>query len=83
MEAPLAEADPTPGRRWNAWEIAPIHGVDTAGIGLLRIRVWRFRRPRITGAVERRVFLVGANPTQRLSLPLVAARAIHGGNDMG
>ena len=34
-------------------------------------------------AVERRVFLVGANPTQRLSLPLVAARAIHGGNDMG
>ena len=25
-------------------------------------------------AVERRVFLVGANPTQRLSLPLVAAR---------
>ena len=34
-------------------------------------------------AVERRVFLVGANPTQRLSLPLVAARAIHGGNGMG
>ena len=36
MEAPLAEADPTPGRRWNPWEIAPIHGVDNAGIGLLR-----------------------------------------------
>ena len=32
---------------------------------------------------ERRVFLVGANPTQRLSLRLVAARAVHGGNDMG
>ena len=39
-----------PGRRWNPWEIAPIHGVDTAGIGLLRVRVWRFRRPRIPGA---------------------------------
>ena len=34
-------------------------------------------------AVERRVFLVGANPTQQLSLRLVAARAVHGGNDMG
>ena len=50
MEAPWAEADPAPGRRWNTWEIAPIHGVDTAGIGLLRVRVWRFRRPRIPGA---------------------------------
>ena len=34
-------------------------------------------------AVERRAFLVGANPTQQLSLQLVAARAVHGGNDMG
>ena len=34
-------------------------------------------------AVERRAFLVGANPTQQLSLRLVAARAVHGGNDMG
>ena len=50
MEAPWAEADPAPGRRWNPWEIAPIHGVDTAGIGLLRVRVWRFRQPRIPGA---------------------------------
>ena len=33
-------------------------------------------------AVERRAFLVGANPTQQLSLQLVAARAVHGGNDM-
>ena len=33
-------------------------------------------------AVERRAFLVGANPTQQLSLRLVAARAVHGGNDM-
>ena len=42
MEAPLAEADPAPGRRWNPWEIAPIHGVDRAGSGLLCVRVWRF-----------------------------------------
>ena len=35
---PSPEADPTPGRRWNPWEMAPIHGVDTAGIGLLRVR---------------------------------------------
>ncbi len=33
-------------------------------------------------AVERRAFLVGANPTQHLSLRLVAARAVHEGNDM-
>ena len=33
-------------------------------------------------AVERRFFLVGANPTQYLSFQLVAAKAIHGGNDM-
>ncbi|WP_419934934.1 hypothetical protein [Candidatus Palauibacter sp.] len=33
-------------------------------------------------AVERRAFLVGANPTQQLSLQLVAARAVQGGNDM-
>ena len=38
-EARLAEADPTPGRCWNTWETARIHGVDTAGIGLLRVRV--------------------------------------------
>ena len=44
------EAATPPGRRWNPWEIGPIHGVDTAGIGLLRVRVWRFRRPRIPGA---------------------------------
>ena len=33
-------------------------------------------------AVERRVFLVGANPTQQLSLRLVAAGAGNGGNDI-
>ena len=33
-------------------------------------------------AVERRVILVGANPTQQLSLRLVAARAVRGGNEM-
>ena len=33
-------------------------------------------------AVERRVFLAGANPAQQLSLRLVAARAGYGGNDM-
>ncbi len=31
---------------------------------------------------ERRVILVGANPTQQLSLRLVAARAVRGGNEM-
>ncbi len=50
MEVPLAEVDSTPGRRWNSWKNAPIHGVDTARIGLLRVRVWRFRRTRIPGA---------------------------------
>ena len=34
-------------------------------------------------AVERRASLAGANRTQKLSLRLVAARAVHGGNDMG
>ena len=34
---PSPEADPTPGRRWKSWDIAPIHGVDTAGIGFLRV----------------------------------------------
>ena len=34
-------------------------------------------------AVERRFLLVGAKPTQQLSLRLVAARAVHGGNKMG
>ena len=34
-------------------------------------------------AVERRFRLAGANPVQQLTLRLVAARAVHGGNDMG
>ena len=34
-------------------------------------------------AVERRFLLVGAKPTQQLSFRLVAARAVHGGNNMG
>ncbi len=38
--------------------------------------------PRNLCAVERRVFLAGANPAQQLSLRLVAAAADHGGNDM-
>ena len=38
MEAPLAEADPAPGRRWNPWEIVLIQAVDTARTGLLRVR---------------------------------------------
>ena len=33
-------------------------------------------------AVERCALLVGANPTQQLSLRLVAARAVHGGNNV-
>ena len=38
MEAPLAEADPAPGRRWNPWEIVLIQAVDTARTGPLRVR---------------------------------------------
>ena len=34
-------------------------------------------------AVERRFLLAGAKPAQQLSLRLVAARAVHGGNEMG
>ena len=33
-------------------------------------------------AVERRTFLAGANPARQRSLQPVAARAVHGGNDM-
>ena len=46
LEAPLAEAGPTSGRRWNPWETASIRAVDMVGIGPLRVWVWRFRRPR-------------------------------------
>ena len=35
-----------------------------------------------TCAVERRFLLAGANPAQQLSLRLVAARAVRGGNEM-
>ncbi len=38
--------------------------------------------PDSTCAVERRVFLAGAKPAQQLSLRLVAARAVYGGNDV-
>ena len=71
MEARLAEADPTPGRCWNPWETARIHGVDTAGIDLLRVRVWRFRRPEIPAAVGRPARLPGAclAPLRLLSQP--------------
>ena len=34
-------------------------------------------------AVERRFLLAGVNPAHQLSLRVVAARAVHGGNDMG
>ena len=37
---------------------------------------------RLWCAVERHFFSVGANPTQQLSLRLVAIRAVYGGNDM-
>ena len=33
-------------------------------------------------AVERRTFLAGANPARQLSLQPVVSRAVHGGNDM-
>ena len=56
------------GKRWmSALRIHPIPNVN----------------PGLQCAVERRAFLVGAKPTQQLSLRLVAARAVHGGNDMG
>ena len=42
LEAPSPEADPHPGLRWNTWEIASIHAVDTARSGLLNVRTWRF-----------------------------------------
>ena len=42
MEPPLAEADPHPGLRWNARDIAVFPVVDTTRIGLLNVRVWRF-----------------------------------------
>ena len=38
--------------------------------------------PRLYVRRGRRAFLVGAKPTQQLSFRLVAARAVHGGNDM-
>ena len=38
---------------------------------------------RIVCAVERRFHSAGANPVQQLMLRLVAARAVHGGNEMG
>ena len=46
MEASLAEADPTPGRRWNPWETTAIQEIDTAPIGLLRVRYGDFVDPR-------------------------------------
>ena len=46
MEASLAEADPTPRRRWNPWETTAIQEVDTAQIGLLRVRYGDFVDPR-------------------------------------
>ena len=66
----------------------------TAIVGLAGLSGWRwtFRSVCTRGrnvkqdfqcAVERRAFLVGANPTQQLSFRLVAAKAVHGGNDMG
>ena len=33
-------------------------------------------------AVKRRFISAGASPAQQLSLQVVAARAVHGGNDM-
>ena len=45
---------------------------------------WTGRRPSLnfSCAVERRASLAGANPARQLSLQPVAARAVHGGNDM-
>ena len=42
MEGPLPEAGPPPGPRWNTWDIAFLPVVDTARIGLVNVRVWRF-----------------------------------------
>ena len=78
--------------RWNALRPAAIRccgehlsvfGARDRGLAPDTVRHQEPANAMLKCAVERRVFLVGANPTQRLSLPLVAARAIHGGNDMG
>lgn len=52
---PLAEATRIPGRCWKAWEIGLIHGVDTAGPGLLRVGYGDSDDPRLRlpGAVSR------------------------------
>ena len=47
MEAPSAEVDPLPGLRWSTWDIAFLPVVDTARIGLLNVRVWRFLTARV------------------------------------
>ena len=52
------------------------------GLAVSRNTLSLLLNPSLTCAVERRVFLVGANPTQQLSLRLVAARAVCRGNDV-
>ena len=42
MEAPLPEADPHPGLRWNVSDNPVLPAVDTARSGLLNVRVWGF-----------------------------------------
>ncbi len=69
---------------------AAMAGIEPGDL-ILKIGSRRIRTPRDATAalavvpecaVERRVFLVGANPTQQLSFRLVAAGAVRGGNDM-
>ena len=42
MGAPLPEADPPLELRWNTWDNPVLPVVDTARIGLLNVRAWRF-----------------------------------------
>ena len=50
MEVPLAAARSPSGRRWNPSDNASSCAVDTAPCGLLRVRVWRFPRPKVRSA---------------------------------
>ena len=56
--------------------------VGTTPKQLLPFAKVRASLPDSTCAVERRFLLAGANPAQQLSLRLVAARAVRGGNEM-
>ena len=63
-----------------AWRVAstPVQSSFSNSVGAVRRC-----KPLGRCAVERRFLSMGAKPTQQLSFRLVAARAGHGGNNMG